>query len=604
MKRLLEGFNYRRFTPGQVKFSHSSWSDPHIQHIVAAIAKAANITVQDVEAVVNEDINKLNDLANKAPVLYHTVKTNAVENCLWKYFSKADVPSNAPKFSTTVFFDLLRFIRAEHDEFFPLRGFIDRRRLQNPQYIFVGDGSKESEKWKSVDTAAATPSGVFAFNLHFMQKLMDYSHLKGVKPKGKKYVSNGGRIPDEYGYIEFLIMHEFMHYSNDDFYYQKIIPNANMKIINWVGDFRTNYLLVKSGYEQLPMGLFNDLINYDRQKEYIEMYKIVKEEFEKLPKDQQKSVSDAMDGMSDDHQPGNEEGEEKSEEEIPSGTSPSDIDEKGKETERQMEGGEDLGNREREGKEQEQEKKQQEEAQRGKPGKGGGGQFEVDYSKIKPTFNWRTLIQRFVKSAKVQYEYTYSRPARRGVSGLETLRQTGAGAIQPAERPLEHIDLNLMFVLDCSGSMQGDVAKVYSNAQQLLRMPIFAKSNVFIMKFSDTHELYRGNFAQNKAVKMKSMADKNKTFNMTMQQVFATTISGGTTLTAEAAADIAAAAKHGFNVMVVSDTDILYGENKERMLALIKEFPRQIFVIMANRECYISWRRDTGIATPNISHFD
>jgi hypothetical protein len=187
---------------------------------------------------------------------------------------------------------------AENDELWPLQGFIDKRRL-NPNWLFVpqsvqtglhpshktpaqpGDESTPSH-YRNVDTAAASPSGDFIFSVHFCQKLLDYAHLKELKPMGKKYVSNGGDIPDEYAYIEFLIMHEAFHYAHEDFYYQDIIPDAKNKIINWVGDFRSNYLLVKSGYAQLPMGLYSDEINYDRQKTYRQMYDKVHEEMKKM----------------------------------------------------------------------------------------------------------------------------------------------------------------------------------------------------------------------------------------------------------------------------------------------------------------------------------
>jgi hypothetical protein len=128
---------------------------------------------------------------------------------------------------------------------------------------------------------------------------LDWAFLKGIKPKQIKYQNNGGKIPPEYAYIEFLLMHEYLHYSEADFYYHRIIPKANSKIINYVGDFRSNYLLVKSGYEQLPMGLFNDKINYDRQKTYREMYDVVKGEFDKMKepgKKQQVQVGDTVRG--------------------------------------------------------------------------------------------------------------------------------------------------------------------------------------------------------------------------------------------------------------------------------------------------------------------
>jgi hypothetical protein len=217
-------------------------------------------------------------------------------------------PKGAPKFLIPVFNELREEIIADHMEgVWPLRGNIERRPLYTPGHYtpdneigfadelvrkVMKDKIKvvdDTEKKKSrdiahhIDTAAATPSGDFYFNVKFMQKLMDFAFLKKVKPKGMKYVCNGGKIPDEYCYIEFLIMHEYLHYMEEDFYYQHIIPGAKPTLINWVGDFRSNYLLVKSGYEQLPMGLFSDHINFDRQPTYSEMYKTVQDEFAKFP---------------------------------------------------------------------------------------------------------------------------------------------------------------------------------------------------------------------------------------------------------------------------------------------------------------------------------
>lgn len=606
MKKFLveNNFEYRKFQPGQVKFSASSWSDPHIQKVAKDIATARGVTVQDIETEVNNKLNEFRDIEQKAPILYQTIKQNIVEDSLWTLFSETDIPTSAPRFSVTTFYRLVRSIRADHDEFFPLRGFIDRRRLMNPQFIFVGDGSEASKKYeKKVKTAAATPNGQFIFNTHFMQKLMDYSFLKGVHPKGRKYVSNGGDIPDEYGYIEFLIMHEFMHYSNDDFYYQKIIPKANPQIINWVGDFRTNYLLVKSGYEQLPMGLYNDAINYDRQRSYIEMYNLVKSEFDKLKSDQQKKVGDAMDGMSDDHEPGNEEGEQG---EVPEGTDTGKIDEAGDKIKRQMKDSKDGDAKDRaERDKQEAERAAAEQEKSDQPGgRGKVEAHEVDYSKIRPTFNWKAIIKKFVSSATAKMEQTYSKPARRSATGLEIARQVGAAAIKPAEKPLEYSDAKLGFVFDSSGSMGGIIEKVFSNALQLLRHPMFARSSVLVTKFSGHHEMYKCIFRSNKAAQVHNVNEKVKQFNMTTQQVFSMHFGAGTVFGPEIVADLMPAFKERYNMVFFLDSDILYGENFTSFMELLRAFPKQIFVIFDDRDTYISFRKQAGMSTPNITYFE
>lgn len=284
-----EIFDTKKAKEGEVKFSKSSAQDPFCLKIAGMIANARKVSVQQVFAEVEKEIDKVKGIASKAPTLYHTIVDNIYESELFSMFEKLNIPvENVPPFSKITFRKLTEFIRGEHNRFFPLRNFIEKRPHANPAYYYTDDPhdpDTKKSKWGSVKTAAATPNGEFIFNIPFCQKLMDWAHLKGVKPKGRKYTTFGGPIPDEYCYIEFLIMHEYMHYSEADFYYQQIIPKANPKIINYVGDFRSNYLLVKSGYEQLPIGLFCDKINYDRQSAYIDMYNIVKAEMEQLPQD-------------------------------------------------------------------------------------------------------------------------------------------------------------------------------------------------------------------------------------------------------------------------------------------------------------------------------
>jgi hypothetical protein len=61
-------------------------------------------------------------------------------------------------------------------------------------------------------------------------------------------------------------------------------------------DFRSNYMLVKSGYEQLPIGLFSDDLNFDREltSSYPKLIKVLDEELKKLPKDLQAWVEIEM----------------------------------------------------------------------------------------------------------------------------------------------------------------------------------------------------------------------------------------------------------------------------------------------------------------------
>jgi hypothetical protein len=343
--KLYEGFENRTYEKGEIKFKDTKLSDPHIQDVIKVIADKRGIQPQQIIDSIQKGLDKVDDLATKAPILYGTIVKNKVEGELFRLLqdvSDGNAIAGAPTFNKHVFLDLENCIKAEHDQFYPLRSWVKPTRLYNTApYVItkqeiedeikkateggktISDKKKQEltkkiELFRQIGTAAALPSGKFYFNRDFMQALINWAHIVKLKPKGKKYECNGGKIPDSYAYLEFLIMHEFMHYTYDDFYYQKKIKGplkkngkhgkANPTIINWVGDFRSNYILVKSGYEQLPIGLFSDDINRDRQQTYTEMYNLVAAEMAKLSKDDRRAVEDDMNDNADDHDPGQEEG--------------------------------------------------------------------------------------------------------------------------------------------------------------------------------------------------------------------------------------------------------------------------------------------------------
>lgn len=301
---LNEAFNNKIADKGTIKFAETKIDDPHIKKILNKLSADTGLKEQDIIDRIHKKVASFNDIAKDAPLLYATIQRNIVENEIFHTVEEAHKKGyqigGGPTFDVTTFNELMTFIKANHAQFFPLRNFIDHKSLWTPIIIFVPSIHKSEAHFNNIPTAAATPKGQFIFNKVFMQNLLDFAHFKGVKPKGRRYKCNGGTIPDEYAYIEFLIIHEFMHYTYADFYYAKILKvktKKGHKVINWVGDFRTNYLLVKSGYEQLPMGLFNDDINYDRQNSYKEMFDLVTAEFDKLTAAQQAKVGGAIGGI-------------------------------------------------------------------------------------------------------------------------------------------------------------------------------------------------------------------------------------------------------------------------------------------------------------------
>ncbi len=304
----------------------SSLSDPHVRKIIDHIHKTAKVPVKDIEEQIQEEIDRLAKQAQKSPILFSSMLANAVEAALFRMFEPEELQdqqhqmenearvkagkkplitgvkphSTAPEFNNVDFAALVRRIRVENPTLFPLRNFYNKKPIAAPRIILVPSKDPQTQKeFGSINTAAATRDGEFIFNTHFMQQCMNYSHAKGIKPKMKKYKSNGGTFPDEYAMLEFLILHEFYHYSQADFHYHKVLKDdegkkAKGKIINWVGDFRTNFDLVKAGHVPIPVGLYNDEINYDRQYTYAEMYNLVKNELKKLREQKKPEVGDII----------------------------------------------------------------------------------------------------------------------------------------------------------------------------------------------------------------------------------------------------------------------------------------------------------------------
>ena len=622
-----EAFDTKRREFGEVKFSETSLDDPHVKKIIDAVVAHSGVKKEDIVKDIEEKLKKFDSIAKKSPILYETIQKNAIEQEIFDLLDKHEIAKAAPRFSLAIFTKLMRFIKVEHDQFFPLRNFIDHKYLYNPVIILVPSNKPEHKQFNDVDTAAATPSGQFIFCKPFMQKLIDYAHLKGVVPKGKKYKSNGGEIPDEYAYIEFLIIHEFMHYTYADFHYQKKYK-ASGKIINWVGDFRTNYLLVKSGLEQLPIGLFSDHVNYDRQNSYREMYDIVKAEFDKLNKDEQKNVSDALDKMGDDHETGSSEpSDEKGQDGKPQSGGPQDgepqdggpqdgepsddefdqMDKNHKQNEEDLNKGKEISS-EDEAKEEEKKKESKSGQGSGKGGSSGGRDGEgskFDYSKIKPNFTWKKLLDKMVTDASNNSEETYQKPNRRNITGIDLARQTGAGAMKPGEVPLDN-EIKLGFVVDSSGSMTNVIAKVYANMVSLLKMKAGVNaSEFFLIKFSNQHHIFKCNYKKNKYRELNSVFEKGAKNEKSgsVSELFSRHIGDGTSFTAALADQVSQLATKKYNILIMSDSDIMWGNNFEHISKVVLGF-KNVFVILDSRATFVQFCQQIKQIPRNVTYFE
>jgi hypothetical protein len=314
----------RRRTKGEVPFRASSLIDPHIQKVIQQLSSDTGVSINDITKQVSEKIDEFKELQKYSPMLHDTLILNAAENAVFKLIrtSKIKIDPELTKFNPRIFKKLLKIINQEQmgvtgsKGIFPLRVPGETRVITSVDAILVPvEDNPDLEQFNDITTAAVTPKGQFIFNVPFMEQLLYYGAVVEIKPNGQKYISNGGIIPDNYCYIEFLILHELYHYMYGDFKFYEKYKKFGHTAHNIASDFRSNYILVKNGYTQLPIGLFSDDLNLDRDEtnNYYKLLKIVDRELKKLPKRYQAWVENEL---SPDEHPKQEQEQEQEQEKV------------------------------------------------------------------------------------------------------------------------------------------------------------------------------------------------------------------------------------------------------------------------------------------------
>ena len=83
----------------------------------------------------------------------------------------------------------------------------------------IKDPALKKSAMNSCKTAFCTPKAEMVFNREFSEKLALFAILKGEQPQSKKYSNNGGPIPYWYCYLEFIMIHELLHFAQADHFY-------------------------------------------------------------------------------------------------------------------------------------------------------------------------------------------------------------------------------------------------------------------------------------------------------------------------------------------------------------------------------------------------
>lgn len=643
IKRMLEGADsvtVDNSASKEIKLLKTTLNDPHVKRIMDHVASGDQNKIKALEKEIEERMKSLECVAQVSPVLYEAACDNIIESVLFDKFwarktkpdlmkeletllggnphhvDKAPEVTTAPKFDTITFSRLVSKIKAESKSFFPLRNMIDFHTINNPSFKVVGTGinERDEKRFASIDTACATDDGTFVFNKHFCQGLLDFAHLKGIKANpgkfGKKYMSQGGEIPDEWEYIEFLIRHELMHYTYSDFHYRKIIKESTPTLINWVGDFRSNHRLVQQGFNQLPMGLFSSYVNFHKQGSYREMFDLVKGEFDKIKGKCKQNLEDSMQG--DDHSEGGsgtdgEPGEPKDGKGEP-GDHPADkmsdkdiddwnkrVDAKAKEDANPTD---EATNPDYENK-----------PKPSNPGTARGGRHGIDYSQVSPRYKWDALLKKMVGETAYIMEPTYQKISRRGIGTMQQVITRGRGAIKPGEvKNPSKKKIKLAVIIDSSGSMSYVIHKVMANLDDLLvkRKGVTGVHDEFyLFVFSGDYDIYK--CTPGAAGTAENVTDVNSEKpgphgKLKLTDVLSAHKAGGTVFSSSLASQAQILASRGYNVLVVSDGDMLAASNLANFKELYNKHSKRVWLLLDSQQTFTSFVSAMKEISNNASH--
>ena len=220
--------------------------------------------------------------------------------------------------------------------------------------------------------------------------------------------------------------------------------------------------------------------------------------------------------------------------------------------------------------------------------------------------NWKALIKKMVSTSVPAIDTTYTKPARRSVTGIPTAIQVGATAIKPGLKVREEKENKICLVFDTSGSMWGHVPTVMAEAQTLLGMVGKSKFPIMVVFFAGDSEWYKINLSQDSYQRIGGISDADKPMAADAKKGWKTVLSlggsGGTVFSDGLASDLGVLAGAGYNVMIFSDSDMLAASNWANLFILWKAHKQKVFYVANNEATWRTACKQAGQFPDNWSH--
>jgi hypothetical protein len=621
-ERLEEANNPFKTAPGQIQFSESNFDTPYIKDMVIQLADATGETKGNIEYMLMNKIEKMTKNYQGSDILYSEMRKNVGESALFSVMEELSekLEMDDDLFDPLVYKKLGQYVMAENPQYFPLRNPYESRQVTPqfwlaPKHIPIMHDPALKNAAKKIDTAFCDARANICFNVPFAKRLCLFAKMKGIKTNSKKYMSNGGDIPDHYCYIETVIAHELNHFSAGDLIKQVKDKKLNGTIMNYASDFINNFTLMKSGYAQLPIGLFSDQINLDRFESFKEVYMFIKDEMDKMTTEQQEQAKQTQQEQGDDHEESTEAAEQQEQEESgQSGESQEqqdDSDDSQDDSEQsQSSSGEDSDESDSkssqsgesgEGSDEpnfddidESTKKNDENMQQREDGntdvekvlnkrdadkpktsmddlrkemEKAKADAQVNDSGYQAKIGWKKLLKRMIPSNE-KSDTSYKKISRSSSSRMLQAKTTGKAAVKPGTVTFEGDDKGLVFVIDNSGSVASVLEKFNKEILRLIEKYGKELDKFFVMKFHNDFELYYVDVKEMKYQKVVNpetvfkrsgkMKERIKTIGTMLpaKQLFQRGLSGGTKFTNSMYSIVYSMHKSGLNVVMFTDDDL------------------------------------------------
>jgi len=632
------------------EFSIADLDTPFVKNTIQTISDQTGKTTNEIKRLIQKSIDETSAKMTGSEKTTVVAKQNLVEGVLFDIIKNSDIEVLGSAFDPAMFTKLFNYILVRNKSFLKIKDPITKRRLKlsiiyTPQPSFI----KQPDYVTRIKTAAASPEGDLIFNTDFVEQLSKYALLKGVVPKGSIYESNGGSIPDHYAYLEFLIMHEIYHIVHADHFYGVKKKGMSHLAQNYLGDYITNYNLVKAGYEQIPIGLFSKDFNYDVYNTMDAMQDAMIEEMKLMsPDDKERNKEQMDDHMDKDHNDTNEEqepgddqgggepgddqgggepgkgGGEPGDDQGSGGGSDEDsvsdeIEQAMKEADKEMaqssdetedidQAVEDMQNeKEQDSKELRDKQAQELEDKRAKQET---ALKELD-GKVKTPINWKVLIKKMFPKETDFKEESLARIHKRTRASMAVAKKGDPISIKAGEINSSRPSQSLMFILDNSGSMNSVIDGISNELLKLINKSLnLGVESMFVMMFDSTYKIYRVNLdikgkkhtfqkLTNADDLMDAKADKiavNPT-KKPIKELFQETWGAGTELPPKLNKMIDNLMKQSFNQVLFTDHDILGGNNVTVLKKLMQKGnkrPYSFNVILNSESTYNSVKNAVG----------